>query len=76
MRLTICTSAQVVTCSLFQILSKPTNEFYDLDHALTKRGFWRVGKAKKRVSMSAESTASKDGGLGVFIAPLEKLAVL
>ena len=36
-----------------------------------KRGFMRVGKAQKRVCMSAESAASKGGGLGVFIAPLK-----
>ena len=47
-----------------------------MDHTLTKRGFGRVGKAQKRVSVSAESAAFKGGGLGVFIAPLEKLAVL
>ena len=47
-----------------------------MDHTLTKRGFERVGKAKKCVCVLAESAASKDGGLGVFIAPLKKLAVI
>ena len=47
-----------------------------MDHILTKRGFERVGKAQKRVYKPAESAASKGGGLGVFIAPLKKLAVL
>ena len=46
-----------------------------MDHTLTKRGFERVGKAQKHVCVSVESAASKDGGLGVFIAPLKKLAV-
>ena len=46
-----------------------------MDHTLTKRGFGRVGKAKKCVYKPAESAASKGGGLGVFIVPLEKLAV-
>ena len=76
MRLTICTSAQVVACSLFRILSQPTKGFGNLDESLTKREFGRVDKAQKRARGSAESVASKGGGLGVFIAPSEKLAVL
>ena len=46
-----------------------------MDHTLTKRGFGRVGKAQKHVYKPVKSAASKGGGLGVFIAPLEKLAV-
>ena len=57
---------------LFLNFSQSTNGFGNLDHTLTKRGFERVGKAQKRVYVSAESAASKGGGLGVFIAPLEK----
>ena len=59
----------------FLNFSQPTNGFGNLDHILTKRGFGRVGKAQKYDRKSAESAASKGGGLGVFIAPLEKLAV-
>ena len=76
MRLTIYTSAQVVACSLFQILSQPTKGFGNLDESLTKRGLESVCKAQKYARGSAESVASKGGGLGVFIAPLEKLAIL
>ena len=46
-----------------------------MDHTLTKRGFGRVGKTQKRVLQPAESAASKGGGLGVFITPLEKLVI-
>ena len=76
MRLTICTSAQVVACFLFQILSQPTKGFGNLDESLTKRGLESVCKAQKRARGSTESAASKGEGLGVFIAPLKKLAVL
>jgi hypothetical protein len=47
-----------------------------LDHTLTERGLESVLKAQKRVWEPAESTASKGGGLGVFIAPFEKLAII
>ena len=63
MRLTICTSAQVVACSLFRILSQPTKGFGNLDESLTKRGLESVYKAKKRARGSAESAASKGGAL-------------
>jgi len=57
--------------ALFFNFSQPTNGFSNLDHTVTKRGFRRVGKAKKCARGSAESAASKGGGLGVFIAPLK-----
>ena len=57
--------------ALFLNFSQPTNGFGNLDHTLTKRGFGRVGKAQKHSRGLAESAASKDGGLGVFIAPLK-----
>jgi len=46
-----------------------------LDESLTKRGLESVSKAKKHARGLAESAASIGGGLGVFIASLEKLAV-
>ena len=61
-------------CSLLNF-SQPTNGFGNLDHLLTKRGLESVCKAQKHVCVSAESATSKGGGLGVFIALLEKLAV-
>ena len=67
-----CLSGGLLSFSTF---TQPTILFCKLDQSLIKRGFGRVGKAKKRVGSPAESGASKGGGLGVFIAPLEKLAV-
>ena len=46
-----------------------------MDESLTKRGLESVCKAKKCARGSTESATSKGGGLGVFIASLEKLAV-
>ena len=51
--------------------SQPTNRFGNLDQSLTKRGLESVCKFQKRICLSAESVASKGGGLGVFIAPLK-----
>ena len=51
-------------------------DFASLNQSHTKRGLESVLKAQKRVRVLAESVASKGGGLGVFIASLEKLAVL
>ena len=56
--------------------SQPTNGFGNWDESLTKRGMESVCKAQKHARGSAESAASKGGGLGVFIAPLKKLVVL
>ena len=57
--------------AIFLNFSQPTNWFGNLDHTLTKRGFVRVGNAKKCVLQPAELAASKGRGLGVFIAPLK-----
>ena len=71
----VVTSAQVVGLLSFSNFTQPTIGFGNLDQSLTKRGFGRVGKAQKHVLQLAESAASKGGGLGVFIALLEKLAI-
>ena len=59
----------------FKFSLNPQIDFCNLDHTLTKRGFRRVGKAQKHICVPAKLAASKGGGLGVFIAPMEKLAV-
>ena len=56
--------------------SEPTMGFSNLEQSLTKRGLESVLKALEWLGEPAESATSKGGGLGVFIAPLKKLAVL
>ena len=67
-----CSSGWIV---LFLNFTQLTIWFGKFDQTLTKRGFERVGRAKKHVLQPVESAASKGEGLGVFIAPLKKLAV-
>jgi hypothetical protein len=64
-----------VACSQFESHSTHKIDFAMLNQSLTKRGLKSVLKAQKHVWKSAESAASKGGGLGVFIDPTQKLAV-
>ena len=61
--------------ALFLKFIEPTIWFGKFDQSLTKRGLGELARLKN-VYVSAESAASKGGGLEVFIAPFEKLAVL